>query len=272
MLNPVLREAEVVLGDVSVPSQIERAVAGIDVVIHLAGHSGAASSVQDPVYDLAINVGGLITLLEAVRKQDRPARVVFPGSRLEYGRAKALPVRETDPMHPLAPYGVNKYACELYLDLYSRLYGISYGVARLTNPYGPSLGDPHNDYNVMNRLIATAAKGGCITVYGDGKQLRDYVYVDDAMDALAVLCAAEENLIVNVGSGRGISFLAAAQTIVSSAGRGTLAFAPWPAEAARVETGDFVADIALMKALGWEPRTSFEHGVLATLAHAEHRK
>ena len=265
-LHPVLREVEVVLGDVSVASQIERAVSGIDVVIHLAGHSGAASSVHDPVYDLTANVGGLITLLEALRKQGRPARVVFPGSRLEYGRAQALPVRENDAVRPLAPYGVNKYACEMYLDLYARLYDMSYAVARLTNPYGPSLVNSAKEYNVFNRLIATAAAGGTLSIYGEGEQLRDYVYVDDVVRALALLAEREDNVTANVGSGAGVSMRSAAETIVRVAGKGKVEFVPWPQSAARVETGDFVADVAYMRSLGWTPSVTLDEGIRRTIA------
>lgn len=268
-LHPHLREVEVVLADVSVESQMEQAVAGIDVVIHLAGHSGAASSLHDPFYDLKENVGGVITLLEAVRKHDHPVRVVFPGSRLEYGRPKALPAAENDQLRPVSPYGVNKLTCEMYLDLYSRLYGVSYAVARITNPYGPSVGGPAREYNVFNRLIATAAAGRAITIYGKGQQLRDYVYVDDVIEALALLAAGDDNTVANVGAGVGISMAAAAETIVRIAGRGSIEYIPWPQAARQVETGDFVADITRMRALGWSPITTLEEGIRRTLDSIE---
>lgn len=260
---------EFVQADILAGVALDEALAGIDVVVHFAGHSGASASAQDPFTDLQSNVGGTLSLLEAARKREGALRVVFPGSRLEYGRVKSLPVLETDPMHPVSPYGVNKYACELYLDLYARMYGISYAVARLTNPYGPSETPSTREYNVMNRLIAAAKNGEKLTVYGEGKQLRDYVFADDAVEALALLCASEDNIVVNVGSGIGISFLEAVETIVRVAGKGHVDFSPWPAQAERVETGDFVADIERVRALGWHPRTSFEDGIRATLAQAE---
>lgn len=263
--TPRLAGVEVVVGNAADPSLIRAALSDVDVVIHLAGHSGAASSASDPVFDLTENVGGLITLLEAVRAQERSIRVVFPGSRLEYGRVRTLPVLESDPIRPVSPYGANKYACELYFDLYARMYGISYAVARLTNPYGPSETPANREYNVINRLIAAARLGETITVYGEGKQLRDYVFVEDAVEALALLAARADNVVANVGSGKGIAFLSAVQTIVRIAGRGEIVFAPWPPAAERVETGDFVADITHIRSLGWEPRTAFEDGVTATI-------
>lgn len=267
--NPSLAAAEIFVGDSQVAAQIRAAVAEADVVIHLAGHSGAVSSASNPALDLGANVGGLITLLEAVRGEERPIRVVFPGSRLEYGRVRTLPVVESEPMCPVSPYGVNKYACELYLDLYARVYGISYAVARLTNPYGPSDAPGTKTYNVINSLIAAAKNGQTLTVYGDGMQTRDYVFVDDAVEALALLAASVENVVANVGSGEALAFISAVRTIVRVADGGKIALAPWPAAAARVETGDFVADITQIRSLGWEPRTAFEDGVRATLKAME---
>lgn len=269
--NPSLAGAEVFVGDSLVAEEIRTAIAEADVVIHLAGHSGAVSSAFDPALDLSANVGGLITLLEALRSEKRPIRVVFPGSRLEYGRVIRTPVLENEPMRPVSPYGVNKYACELYLDLYARVYGISYAVARLTNPYGPSDAPGTKTYNVINGLIAAAKKDQTLTVYGDGMQTRDYVFVDDAVEALALLAARVENVVANVGSGKALAFISAVRTIVRVADAGKIAFAPWPAAAARVETGDFVADITQIRSLGWEPRTAFEDGVRATLQAMEPR-
>lgn len=263
-VHPGLHGAELVLGDVTVASHMQRALDGVDVVFHFAGHSGALASAHDPMHDLQVNAGGIITLLETIRKKNRPCRVIFPGSRLEYGRVDHLPVCETTPLAPLSPYGAGKAACEAYLDMFSRLYGISYAVARLTNPYGRSAVPPAREYNVVNKMITTAEQGGEITVYGDGSQLRDYIHVDDTLDALLHLAVTPRNVVANVGTGTGISFRAAAETIVRVAGKGTVVTKPWPPEVQRLETGDFVADVSKMKALGWSPRVDFEQGVRRT--------
>lgn len=264
-VHPGLADAQIVLGDVSVAGQIEKALEEIDVVVHLAGHSGAGSSVDDPLYDLQTNVGGMVTLLEAVRRSNHRVRVVFPGSRLEYGRAESLPVAESHPLRPLSPYGVDKIACEQYLDFYARAHGISYAVARLTNPYGPWIARPAREYNVLNRMIATAREGGTLTIYGDGAQLRDYLYVDDAVEAFVLLAALQENVVANVGSGTGIALRAAAETIVRVSGRGDVRSIPWPETAQKVETGDFVADISRIRSLGWEPKIGLEDGIRLTI-------
>lgn len=265
VVHPELQGVDLVLGDISASSHIEAALGDANVIIHLAGHSGAESSAKDPIYDMQTNIGGTVSLLEAVRRRGRPCRIVFPGSRLEYGLADSLPVSENALIRPSSPYGVNKYACELYLALYARLYGISYAVARFSNPYGPWVAPPAREYNVLNKMIALAQADRDLTVYGDGRQLRDYLYVDDAVDALLLLASVEHNVVVNVGSGEGIAFRDAAETIVRVLGRGRVVSVPWPAGVARLETGDFVADTTNIRALGWEAATSFEAGIRLTV-------
>ena len=264
-VHPGMAGVDLVLGDVTIPTEVERALGDADVVFHFAGRSGAAASTGDPIADLHTNVGGLIVLLEAARRRGGNLRLIFPGSRLEYGVVEQLPVHEDAPLRPLVPYGLNKAQCEGYLDLYARLYGIRYAVARLSNPYGPWSAPAAREYNVFNQMIAAAARGETITVYGTGEQLRDYIFVEDVVDALIAIAECEENLVVNVGSGRGVLFREAAETIVRVCGTGSVSYVPWPVQARRIETGDFVADVSRMSALGWAARTGLEEGIRRTI-------
>lgn len=261
----ILTGSEIVLGDMREPHDVARAIDSSAVVFNFAGRSGSVESSRHSLADLDVNVGGLINLLEAATALDEQPKIVFPGSRLQYGRVTGLPVAESAAQLPLSPYGLHKKFCEEYLAFYARTRGIRYAVARLTNPFGPYRQRYAFGYNVLNQMIARARAGETIDVYGDGAQLRDYVYVEDAIDALLLLAARQENDVVNVGSGSGTSFRNAAETIVRIAGRGTVRSLPWPPEAQKVETGDFVADITAVRDLGWQPRYRFEDGVQATL-------
>jgi UDP-glucose 4-epimerase len=255
-----------VFGDVRVAGDVRSAIEGCDVIFVLAGRSGAAASFADPLGDLSTNVGGLLSLLNVIAASTRVPKIVFPGSRLEYGRVDALPVSEDAPLRPLSPYGLHKVACELHLQLYARQFGVRFAVARLTNPYGPWAAMAARGYNVVTQMIARSLDGEPISVYGDGTQLRDYLYVDDAIDALIALCDAPDGTVVNVGSGTGTSLRKAAETIVRVCGRGSVTTVPWPADAQLVETGDFVADISKLRALGWQPQIAFEEGIERTAA------
>jgi len=262
----VPKNVRLVHGDIRRSSDVEEAVAGAETIFVLAGRSGASESFRDPHEDLDINVGGLLTLLQTLVAKGVRSKIVFPGSRLEYGSVESIPVSEDVQLRPNSPYAMHKALCEEYLRLYHSRFGIRYAIARLTNPYGPVTTTAWRGYNVINHFIARALASETIALYGDGSQLRDYIYVDDAIEALCCLAdAPDPALTLNVGSGVGISMAEAAHTIVRICGSGRVASVDWPPEARSIETGDFVADIRKMREMGWEPKTSFEDGVRRTI-------
>ena len=266
------RGVRVLEGDVRDRSQMDAGVRGQDVIFNLAGQSGAVRSMEEPWDDLDVNARGMLTLVEAVRRENPKARVVFTGSRLEYGRVGSEPVAETHDADPLCLHAVHKLVAEQYLRLYARLYGISYAVARITNPYGPGQPRARTAYGVVNRLIHLALAGETLPIYGDGRQRRDYIYIDDVVQALLALGWPDRkpnppNNIYNVGTGVGTSIADMAKAIVASAGAGRIEFVAWPPIAEQIETGDFVADISRIRAdLGWRPAVSLDEGLQRTVA------
>lgn len=253
-------------GDIRDAERLRPVLADAEVIFALAGHSGAIASVTDPRTDLEVNVGGLLTVLECAAAAKRPPKVVFPGSRLEYGHVDSVPVAEDRALRPNSPYAAHKVLCEHYLELYAQRFGMRYAIARLTNPYGVLPESKWHGYNVLSHFIAQALAGEEISIYGGGEQMRDYIYIEDAVDALLFLGArTDENIVVNVGSGTGTRLIDAARTIVAVAGRGRVISIPWPNDARNVETGDFVADITRIRALGWNPATSFQEGIRMTV-------
>jgi len=263
-LESVLDGATFFHGDIRDEALVDDAVAGCDLIYHLAGKSGPAASNSSPLEDLDVNARGILTLLDACRRLSPKVKVVFPSSRLVYGANASQPTPETAPTAPLSIYGVHKWASEQYLLLYERLYGIRTTILRITNPYGPFQRPEQKSYGVVNWFIHQAMHNQALTVYGQGTQLRDYIHVDDVVDALLIAGAAKEADagVFNVGSGRGVSFVQMAEVIVRAAGRGTIKHIPWPAEQAVVETGDFFADTSLIeKTLGWKAGVPFELGI-----------
>ena len=191
-------------------------------------------------------------------------KIVFPSSRLVYAPHTPLPVPETAPTAPLSIYGVHKLAAEQYLLLYERLYGLRVSILRITNPYGPFQRPEQNRYGIVNWFIHQAMQDHPLTVYGDGSQVRDYIHIDDAVDALLVAGASAraDGRTFNVGAGHGISFVEMAELIARAAGRGRVQHVEWPDDAALVETGDFVADASLIdRELGWKARIPFKSGI-----------
>ena len=251
-------------GDLRDRPLVEAAVAGSSVVFNLAGHSGSTSSNLEPFEDLDVNLRGQLTLLEACRHLAHPPTVVFPSSRLVYRPATQMPVAETWLTGPLSLYGVHKLAAEHYHLLYAHLYDLKVAILRITNPYGLSSHPTDDRYSIINWFIHLAVTDQVLPVYGEGRQLRDYVHVDDVVRAflLAGADARAVGQIFNVGSGTGVSFRGMAETVIQQAGAGRIEARPWPDAAARVETGDFVADVARVRqTLGWRPATALDSGL-----------
>ena len=256
-------------GDLRDAAAMRTATAGQEVVFNLAGQSGAVQSMDDPLTDLDVNCRGNLVLLEAIRKENRSARIVFVSSRLAYGRVGADPVTEDHTPHPTSMHAVHKLAVEQYLQLYGQVHGLSCTTARLTNPYGPGQPSDRTTYGVVNRMIHQALAGNRIPIYGDGLQRRDYVYIDDAVAALLAMAESPAGVgrTYNVGSGVGTPLVEMARAISAMAGGGGLEMLEWPRLAEQIETGDFVADIGrIRRELGWEPRVSLAEGLQRTVA------
>jgi UDP-glucose 4-epimerase len=264
------RGVHIIEADVRDPEAMRGVVAGADVIFNLAGQSGAARSVDDPFTDLDVNCRGSLVLLEAVREVNRDAKVVFISSRLTYGQVGEQPAREDHDLAPRCTHAIHKLAVEQYLRMYQQLFGVRYAVARVTNPYGPGQPGARTDYGIVNRMIHLALAGETITVYGDGRQRRDYIYIEDVVEALLRLGERRvpDGMTYNVGTGLGTAFVDMARAIIAMAGRGRLEHAPWPMLAQQIETGDFRADISRIQTeLGWQPRIALEDGLQRTVAH-----
>ncbi|MRS12095.1 MAG: NAD-dependent epimerase/dehydratase family protein [Actinobacteria bacterium] len=264
--------AECILGDITDPTVVGSAVAGAEHIFCFAGGLGAVRSLEDPVRDLQTSVGAQVVLLEAVRHLAPDASVVFAGSRLEYGVPEYLPLDERHPLKPTSPYAAHKALCSWYYAHYAETYGLSTTVLRLPNPYGPHLaGAPEKDgYTILNRFIDTAKRGEPIRLFGDGSQTRDFVHVDDVVNAAlaASVTPAAAGIALNIGSGVATSLRAAAELVVGLCGSGVIeADQPWPTDAAAIETGGYSYDVSLAReALGWQADVALRDGLAAMLA------
>ena len=175
----------------------------VDCVCHLAARVSVPQSVFYPREYARVNVGGTVSLMEAMRDTG-VGRVVLASSGAVYGRQPRQPVREDDPPHPDNPYAVSKWAAEQYIHTIGELWGLETVALRIFNAYGPGQSLPTSHAPVVPRFLQAALSGGSLVVYGDGRQTRDYVYVDDVVAALAAVATATEvnRAVINVGSGR----------------------------------------------------------------------
>jgi len=255
--------------DVRRVDAMRRAVSGQEVVFNLSGQSGALQSVQEPLLDLDVNCAGNLALLEALRREAPTAKLVFAGSRLVYGAPHVLPVSEEHAVAPLCPHGVHKAVVEQYLAIYRRLHGIRSTTLRITNPYGCGQPAGRSAYGVINFLIHRALAGDTLPIYGDGRQLRDYVFIGDVVAALLAVGAdsRSDGRVYNVGSGVGTSMIDMARLVVDIVGAGRVEQQPWPPIVQEIDTGDFVADISRIdREVGWRPTTTLAEGLRKTVS------
>ncbi len=172
------------------------------------------------------------------------------------------------PTDPLDVYSANKLLAENYCKIYNHHYNIEYSILRFTNIFGPRQQISSPSLGILNFFIGQAMKDETITIYGDGNQLRDYNYVENAIDAL-LLCATKEeakNEIFYLGSNIGTKFKDMVSTIVEAVSKGNIKFVPYPTVAKKIEIGDFIVDYSkLRNSLGWEPKVSFRQGIEKTV-------
>lgn len=235
-----------------------------DVVCHLAAQMDVRRSVADPLHDTRTNVLGTVNVLEACVRAGVP-RVVFASSGgTVYGEPPSLPVTERAALHPQSPYGAAKVAGETYLDAYRRLHGLQGVALRLGNVYGPRQ-DPHGEAGVVAIFARTLLAGKTARIFGDGSSSRDYVHVQDVVDAfLRCLGGKGDGRRLNVGSGVQTTVRELHALVAKAAG---VADAP---EFAPVRPGELQA-IALdsgaaRRALGWEPSADLAEGIAETVA------
>jgi UDP-glucose 4-epimerase len=274
-LDDVCGAVAVVIGDQADRDLVARLVRGNDVIFNLCGRVAHMDSLRDPFGDLHANAVAQLALLEAVRTQNPTAKVVYAGSRSQYGRTRTLPVREDHPQEPTDVNGVYKAAAERLHLVYHACHGIRTCSLRLTNTYGPRQLMAHGRQGFFNWFLRRAMDGEELLVYGDGRQLRDVLYVDDAVEAflLAGMEPAADGRAFNIASGTGVSVAELAEVAVRAAGRGTVRYVEYPTEQRPIEIGDFVADISAARSLlGWQPVTPLAEGLARTVAFFAERR
>jgi UDP-glucose 4-epimerase len=253
--------------DVRDQSSMDYLVRNMDIVFHLAGQVNHVDSVRNPLQDLDINCKGTLVLLEALRARNRHAKVIFAGTRGEYGASVKLPVDEDHPTNPKGIYAVTNLSAEKMVLVYDDIHGIEGICLRITNTFGPRHQMMHDEYGVFNWFIRKALENAEIPVFGDGRILRDFLYVDDLVRCLLMVAVTEKAYgeVFNVGTGLPVSFQALAETIVKVVGSGRVKFTEFTRERKEVEPGDYYTNISKIRTLvDWEPRTSLEEGIART--------
>ena len=262
-------------GDIRDSDHMKEWVDGADFVFNLAAQVSYVDSNHDPMLDLDINCRGHLNLLLALSQVNRTAKVIFTSSRFVYGSIDYNPVDEGHPFNCLSIYGIHKLAGEKYYRFFHDAHGLDTVSVRITNPYGPRQQMKHSKYGIVNWFIRLALEGKPLTVFGEGLQKRDYIFVEDLAAGIvrAALSSKTSGQVYNLGSGVGTPFIDMVNLIAEVIPETEVQHLPWPEDRYLVETGDFIADISrIQAATGWAPQTSLHEGVEATVAYyRQHR-
>ena len=238
-----------------------------DVIYHLAGYSGSSESNENVEKSYRINTFATVNLLNLISRYSPNTKIILSSSRLEYGVPKYLPVDEKHPTNPTSAYGLSKLAATQMAMVYYRKNGLDVTVFRTSNVYGPHPPAKFTGYNTINHFIDLAKNNKILTIFGDGEQERDYLYIGDLIDAFILTAIKNsDNKIYNLGFEQGIKFKDMVYLIVKKVGKGKGEFKDWPKDFKDVETGSYISDISkIKKELGFKPKINFEEGVYKTV-------
>ena len=274
-LDPVRNDLEIVEGDSTDLALMERLVPGCSHVFNLAGRVSHIESMQDPFSDLRMNATGPLTVLEACKKENREARVVYAGTRQSYGIPDILPVVENLVLKPVDVNGVSKMAGEWFHMVYHKAYGMPTVSLRMVNTFGPRQLVKHARQGFIGWFIRQAIDGEQIQVYGDGQQFRGFNYIDDVVSAL--LTAGRSDNVAgdyfNLGGMQPVTLEVLVQTLLRATGTGSYRLVPFPEERKSIDIGSaFSSFMKFNFATGWKPTTSLEDGLVSTVDYYKRYK
>jgi nucleoside-diphosphate-sugar epimerase len=249
-------------------------VAGFDTIFNLVGQVSHVDSMENPRGDLYTNVTSHIGLLEACRHAETKPKIVFCGTRGQYGHPTERPVSENARIAPVDVNGINKHAGETYHFVYARAYGMRATSLRLTNTYGPRHTMKTARQGVFAWFLRQALDGQEIRLFGSGEQLRDWSHVGDVVRALLIAMRSPkaDGEVFNLGS-TPASLRTVAELLIGLAGSGSVRLVAYPEHLKSIEIGDYIGDHAkITRLLGWEPRVSLEAGAAETVAYYQQHR
>lgn len=274
-IEPIKDKLKINFSDIRDENSTKYLVRNRDFIFHLAGQNDHVLSLTNPFPDIDINIKGAATLLESCKKYNPKVKLIYTGTRGEYGPATKLPVSEDSPINPKGIYELSSLTAQKLFQIYHNNHSLCSITLRLTNIYGERAQMWHNRFGVANWFVRLAIDNETIKVFGDGSLRRDFLYIDDTVEAI-LRCAVTEKAygeVFNVGNDKPSSFLEMAETIIEVAQSGRWEYAPFSPERAAQEPGDFYSDISkIRRIVGWEPQYTLKDGVQKTVAYYKKHK
>ena len=267
-LEPIKNKVKLNISDVRDEHSMKYLIKEHDYLFNLAGQTSHIDSMNNPYADLEINARSQLSILESCRRYNPEIKVVFASTRQIYGKPQYLPVDEKHPLYPVDVNGINKMAGEWYHLLYNDVYKIRSVVLRLTNTYGPRMRVKDARQTFLGIWIKNVIEGNKILVFGDGKQIRDFNYVEDVVNAILLSAQSEDanGMIFNLGADDPINLEDTAKIIIEILHNANYELVPFPADRKAIDIGDYYADYRKIRSkLGWQPKISLEEGLKLTI-------
>jgi len=248
-------------GDITNTETVKKAVKGMDAIIHLAALTSVPESIRKPLIYNKVNTIGTLKLVRQAAKS-KVKQIIFSSSAAVYGNPIYLPIKETHPLKPLSPYAASKIAAENYLKTYSNLYKIKATILRIFNAYGPR--QTLSQYaGVITIFINNALKGKPLRIFGDGYQVRDFIYIEDVVEAFKLALEAKRTATYNIATGKPTKIITLAETIKElTQTKSQITFT-------KPRKGDIrysYADITkAQNELGFQPKTTLKEGLKKTI-------
>ena len=244
-------------------------ISDIDVVINCAASTSHSRSMSEPFFDLDVNLKGMLNILEALKRFNPKARFIHFGTTTQFGCLQSIPADENHREFPNDIYSANKSLSEKYALLYSKTFGIQSTVLRLSNTYGPYASIHSAEFTFNNFFLGQALRNKPINIFGDGKQLRNFLFVGDLLDAVEKTIITLESVgqTILITSDKHYSIVEISELIIKVCGSGSINFIPWPKYRKSSEIGDQKFNNSRAKTLlKWKPCTALEDGINETVA------
>lgn len=267
-IEPIKNDVNLIEADIRDESTMEKILQNKEYIFHLAGLNDHVAALKNPYPDLEVNIIGTTKLLETLKKVNQDCVIVYGGTRAEYGPSTQLPVNEEAATNPKGLYEISALTAQKIFLFYGRSTKIKPVCLRLTNLYGPRAQIKHNRTGVASWFVRELLVRKKIPIMGEGKILRDFLYVDDAVEAMLGTALTEEcyHEILNVGDPKPMNFVEYGNALIKAAGFGELEFIPMSVDRKTQEPGDYYSDIQKINSkTGWQPTTKLEDGVKKTL-------
>lgn len=274
-LKPIKKDVKFFKVELRNREKLKKIIKGQDICFNLAGSLSHVDSMIDPLKDLRINCTSQLSFLEACREVNPNIKVIYAGTRNQYGKVTRLPVKEDHPIKPIDINGIHCQAAEEYHRLYFEAYKIPFCSLRMVNTFGPRHQMKHHKQGVLNWFIRQLIDKEEVKLYGGGNQLRDTNFVDDVIEALLIAGSSEKvwGKVFNLG-GMGISLKDFVEAFIEVNGYGSFKEVEFPEERKFIEIGDYISDWSYFKIVtGWEPKSTLHQSIKETTEYyTQHKK